>query len=427
MARPSLSTESPLYDDEQEQYRRELEGEADAIRIEIPKPPEVNPVVWKDVEPMLFRGFLVAPASIGDVTVVFKSLNHHEFTFLSFIGGTEGGTPPARFWNTFLSYAVFMFDGENVLSDRDRWLPKLSDVFATLPKGARDRIIRHLSELNRRASNAVRLTEAYVTEVNSRYRWAQLRGMDPTLPAATGVPGTERLGMNWAQLTWRALNYYEDQREDMEREWDNAKFIGSCFAGKGIAKVYAQDTERRKKDKEERIVKKDALLRSVLLGEENVQGSSQQYGATFVVARTVEDLAAEMEKNLRGEKDWHDYIVDQHERASRESTAEQQQRLQAMIDEREREYQGRMLVGGTDLNGLTRAEVEQRLARTKAVESQEAAQRIVYPQSEKEEEFNRKWGLDGNPATQVGMSDKDTQGAVPVQSEPRPAARPFRR
>ena len=66
---------------------------------------------------------------------------------------------------------------------------------------------------------------------------------------------------------WRALNYYEDLKEMAEREWDNAKFIGSCFAGKEIKKIYNQDKDRRQKEREERVRKRDKILRQVILRE----------------------------------------------------------------------------------------------------------------------------------------------------------------
>lgn len=415
------TTESRSYEEEQEILRRELEG--DQIQIEIPKDPEVDPIVYKDVEPMLFRGFLVVSATINDVPIVFKSLNQHEFSLLSMLGGASDA-PTARFWNLFLAYAVFLFDGQNVLADREAWLGHLADTFETMPKGARDRVVRHLSELNRRASNATRLTEAYVTEIQSRYRWAQLRGMEATNSSVTGIAGTGHLGMNWAQLTWRALNYYEDLREQVERDWDNAKFIGSCFAGKGLSKVYNQDNERRRKEREERFSKKDALLRHVILGQTIESGTAQYGGVPLVHARTTEELSKQMAADLRGEQDWHDFVVQQHEQNARDAQVRKNRQLEELVEQRDKEYGSRQLVGSTDLTGLTRAEVDQRIAHQKAVQAQQAAQRIVLPDV-KEETFIRKWGLDGTPISEVGVTDKDPTQAIPMQPQ-RDKATPFR-
>lgn len=429
MARLPRRRNYESYEEEQEALRAEAEGRApdDALRIEVPKEPEVNPAVYKDVEPMLFRGFLAVSARFENIHIVFKSLNHHEFSTLAFAGDFGENAPGAHFWNLFLAHAVFMFDGQNVLADRDRWIPRLTDVFENLPIAARDRVVRHLSELNRRSTNAIHLTEAFATESQSRYRWTQLRGVDLTSVAVTGIPGTERLGMNWAQLAWRALNTFEDTREQMERDWENAKFIGSCFAGKGLSRVYNQDNERRQKEKEERFARKDALLRHVLLGEALGTGLSQKYGAQVVAARTVEELAEQMEMNIKGEKDWHDYVVQQHEQHARDAQRGRQDEVQKLVAEREREFEGRYLRGGTDLQGLTPKEVQERIAHHKTWEAQQAARRIVYPVDEKEEGFQRKWLLGDEGVDAVETTDRDPQEAVPMRTEPLPRATPFRR
>jgi len=133
----------------------------------LPESAEVNPEVYGDVERILFRGFLTVAGEINGVPFVFKSLNHHEFELLRMTGGmyeTVGDTPDS-FWNRFLAYGVLMVDGANVLSDRERWIPEITTTFGTLPAAAKARVIRYLSEINRRASDAITLTEAYSMEI----------------------------------------------------------------------------------------------------------------------------------------------------------------------------------------------------------------------------------------------------------------------
>lgn len=416
------------YDEEQEQLRRQLEGDTGDIRIEIPKEPEVNPEVYRDVEPLLFRGFLTLPAEIGGVSFVFKSLNQHEFELLRFMGGVnaEGNVTP-KFWNTFLAYGVFLVDGQNVLSDRDHAIPKIATMFSDLPPTARQRVIRHLSEINRRASNAILLTEPYYMESTSRFRWAQLRGLDLTSPSVTGIRGSEAIGLNWAQLLWRALNYFDDRTETMEREWENAKFIGSCFAGKGLSKIYHQDNERRKKDKEERIARKDKTLRQVLLGEKFDDKIATLNGATLVTARSVEDLATQLEKDLKGEKDWHDKVIEEHENRIRTNLQSRRDQLQQRIQESASEFGGKSVVGGDEsssLEGLSPGEVQERIERRKQLEAQAVARQMVYPELDpKASEFLERHNM---APTNVPLTTRDPSGAVPIQP-PREAGKPFRR
>lgn len=421
------------YEQEQARLQARHDGTPDPseddLVIEVPKDPEVNPIVYKDVEPVLFKGFLVAHATINDVPVVFKSLNHHEFDRVNMVAGTLTDSP-ARFWSVFFAFSVFLFDGVNVLADRDRSMAQLAKLFDDLPRPARERITRPLSEINRRATNAIRLTEAFATEWQSRYRWMQLKGLDLTAPAVTGTDGTEKLGLNWGQLTWRAINQFEDLRDQYEREWENAKFIGSCMAGKGISKVYQQDNERRQKEKEARFARKDAILREIILGENVVGENRQKNGAVMVVAHTAEELAEQLTKDLKGEKDFHDFVVDQMHQESQRTDHQQKQRIVDLARMHEEEMQGRFLSGGTDMRGITAAEVRQRADRRKAYEAQVAAQRIVSQDPsgspERDDSFKEKWGLSGGIPVQISSTDQDPSNAMPVQID-RPRQTPFRR
>lgn len=424
-----MTTAAPpaSYEQEQDALRRKYDGKE--IHIEAPKEPEVNPEVYRDVEPILFRGFLTVPAEIGEVSIVFKSLNHHEYELLRLSGSFEhGGT--YKLWDTFLAYNVFMIDGTNVLADRERLLPKIAELFRDMPPTAKSKLIRQMSEINRRANNAVLLTECYTTETYSRFRWAQLRGLDLCSPTATGVPGTERLGMNWAQLTWRALNSFEDRHDEIERDWENAKFVGSCFAGKGIQKVYQQDTDRRKKEKDDRFARKDRVLRQVLLGEKFSESSKQLQGAMVKGAQTVDELAQQLQGDLRGEKDWHDKVIADHEDRIRTNLNSRRQQVQEMAMEHEEEFHGHRLVGKTDFQGLSYTEVQERVARQKQIEAQQAAQRVVRPEilgDPKSTGFLNKWGLTNTDVDfSVGETERDPSQAVPI-TEPRRGAVPFRR
>ena len=300
-ARPST------YEEEQAALQREVDGDADPsdIVIDAPKDPEVNPEVYRDVIPLLTKGFLYVPVTIGDVPFVFKSLNQHEFELVRLLSGATDGNVPRRFWDLFLAYMVLFVDGKNILIDRDRHISKLADTFRDMPLGARQKLIRQLSDLNRKVSNATSLVEAYVMETYSRWRWAQVHGIDLMSPSLTGIAGTEQLGLCWAQLVWRAYNHYEDIRHGQDVEWENAKFVGGCMAGKGIQKVYQQDTDRKQKEKQERWNRKDQLIRLVHFGDP-IEGDKKYGGAQVVsVASTVEELADQVQRSLRGEKDWH--------------------------------------------------------------------------------------------------------------------------
>src|SRR5665213_93615 len=113
----------PDYDQDQERLRGQSEGEGDGLHVESFKIPEVNPEIYKDVEPLLFKGFLHMPGEINEVQFIFKSLNQHEFSMLNLMNPKEAVSHKAvnRFYSMFLAYGVFMLGHDNILVDRDRW------------------------------------------------------------------------------------------------------------------------------------------------------------------------------------------------------------------------------------------------------------------------------------------------------------------
>ena len=407
-----MENDSQTYDDEQEQLRKEVDGELD-LKAMLPRTPEVNPAIYRDVEPVLFTGFLTVSAEIGPTRIVFKSLNHHEYSMARLASGP--GDDPAtmrRFQSLFFASSVFMVNGSNVLRDRERWLPEIASLYDDLPTPSKTKIVRHLGEINRRASSAVLLTESYATETYSRYRWAQFRGLDLMSSTVTGIEGTSGLGLNWAQLAWLALNRYEDMREEMERDWENAKFIGSCFAGKGLAKVYSQDMARRRKEVEDRAARKDRLIRHVVYGEP-LEAVSGGHGAEVVMAaHTVEELADQLERSLKGEQDWHDRVVEAHENRIRDQQSAQQKRLRDLAADRERAYGPRAVVGRTESAGLTSDEVQRRIA----VRNAEAAARAPDPDALdlSASDFYDRWDLSSRPNQGLPSSDRDPSRVRPV-------------
>lgn len=407
------------YDEDQEKLRRTSEGEPDDedVRVAIPTAPEVNPDVYRDVLPMIFRGFLTLSAEIHGVSFVFKSLNQHEFELVRLMGGAAS-IRSSRFWDLFLAYGVFAIDGQNVLVDRQRWMSQIASTFRDMQPLAKNKVIRHLSELNRRAANATTLTEAYTTESYSRYRWAQVQGLDLSTPAVTGVPGTDLLGLNWAQLAWRALNYFEDTSAQQEREWENAKFIGSCSAGKGIQKVYNRDHDRHRKDAEQRIARKDRVLRHVMEGLPIDDTKTVRNGQVVEVAQTVEQLADQLDKSLRGEKDWHDQVVEQHEQRVKQQLQSRQEQFQELVRLSNEKFDGKRLVGSSELRGLSTAEVQERILRAKQLEAQAVAQGFVQPDAGQEERMSNfldRHGLLGpGVETSIETSDRDPSGATPL-------------
>ncbi len=298
------------------------------------------------------------------MTVVWKNINQHEYTWLQWCYGDDASKP--AFQCAFLAAGVFMLDGQNLLQDRERCVRDLARLFAEMPPLARKQVIKGLAEINRRAGTATRLIEAYAMEASSRYRWAQLKGLDLAATSVTGVQGTDQLGLNWAQLLWRCLNYYEDVGEEAERGWDLAKFTGSCFTK--LTRIYQQEARRKRQRRIERIERKDLILRQVLLLEPESLSRTKS-GQQYIVAHDERDLLVQMAQELRGEKDLHDRVVEETLARIQRQSREQQESLAALQRANALDTTAPVQVQ-TDMTGYTLAQIQE----MNAQERQQAAQ-----------------------------------------------------
>lgn len=344
------SSSAAAYEKDQEILQREMDGERgsttssplDDVSLTEPQAPEVNPVIYRDVESMLFRGFVVSTGKFESVPVVWKNLNHTEFDFLTLVHDPDS----IEFQNAFLARSMFIIAGRSVLAEQATG--ELEDFFSKLPHGHRAYMVRELQLLNERASRATRMVEAYAMEKNSRWRWAQIRGLDMSSPSLTGIRGTEVLGYNWCQLIWRALNQNEDQIEALENSWDHAKFIGSCFTK--LDKVYSSDRKRRQDNQRERIRRKDQILREVVLFEDP-EASGRGSPHRYEVAMDAKDLIRQVKKELAGEKDFHDEVIEAATKHYQDTLAEQERMIEEARKESEARFgSGSVYQGGADIS-----------------------------------------------------------------------------
>ena len=398
----------------------EREDSVEDIRVTAPKEPEVNPDVYTDTISLITHGFLTTSAEIGGVPFVFKSLNHHEFRMVQMLSGFDpnGSTVPPRFWDLFITYMVLFVDGQNILVDRQKWFRPIADMFHDIPVVARQKIVRQISELNRKASNATLLVECYATETYSRWYWAQTMGLDLCSPTITGIEGTDKLGLCYAQMTWRAINHYEDIRHRQDVEWENSKFIGGCFAGKGMQSIHNRDRERNQKERETKFARKERLLRHVLLGEPIDTAKRYNGAQVVIVANTVEELADQVQRSLRGEKDWHDEVVEQHEAGLRQKRQERQEHITQMAEMHRQEMGGRDIVGQSDISGLTPQEVAERLRHQREGKFRSEAEAQI------DERAKKAMGNFGAPSN-FPSTGRPVEGAIPLQNR-RSSGKPWR-
>jgi hypothetical protein len=312
-------------------------------RVEIKVPDiykHVDESVWQELETFLATGFIASPASIQGKSFVFKTLNHYELRNIQLMRSMSGlPEERAHFRSAFIAYSIFMIDGHNTIFERPRHINRLIKTINRLASKMQDEIMENLAALNEKSQLLLPLVEAYVYENRSRYRWLQVKRQPVHSPLSTGIPGTDEIGMNMCQQTWVALNSIIDRNEEIERDWQNAKFIGSCFAGKGIRAVDEKDKIRREKDRTEREDLKMKVLYAYLNRKvgKNVDDEDEPIPVKLpdgrmaqVVKRyraeTAEELAQQLSAALSGEMDYHDMVI-----AAREAKLRQRQEEQELF------------------------------------------------------------------------------------------------
>jgi len=289
--------------------------------------------VWEELEQYLFQGFLTVSASAQKQTFVFKSLNHHELQQIDYVRRSLGSTDISNLQSraSFVAYSVLFLNGNAALSVRSSSMPKMTRAFMKFPVDVLDRIIDSLGELNKRVQRLHPLVEVYVHENRSRFRWFQTKQHPVHHSINTGFLGTELLGMNFCQQTWTALNQMIDRKEETERDWANAKFIGGCMAGKAIRGIEDKDRSRLEREREDREEKKIEVLRDYInrtsgkapppILRQMDDGRVLEVVGKFA-AETREELADQLSAALSGEKDIHDLIVEKHAEKFRATNAE---------------------------------------------------------------------------------------------------------
>jgi hypothetical protein len=296
-------------------------------RVEIKVPDiykQVDDSVWQELEQFLFTGFLTSPAVVQGQSFVFKTMNPQELRMIEFMRSAGRGLPEgnAAFRTSFIAHSVFMVDGNNCLYERPRNINRLTRALSKISAKVQEGIVENLTALNERAALLYPLVEAYAYENRSRFRWFQIKLQPVHSPLSTGIPGTDEVGMNVCQQTWVALNNIIDRNDEQERDWQHAKFIGSCFAGKGIRAIEEKDRGRREKERTDREDLKMKVLYAYLnrkIGkdvenEEPVPVQLPDGRFAHVVRRfkaeSAEELAAQLSASLSGEMDHHDKVIE---------------------------------------------------------------------------------------------------------------------
>ncbi len=281
--------------------------------------------LYEDVRLMLAPGFLSESVVLNGHRFALRTLTTEDFFLLRYRAGMDASDVAAKSW--LLASAIWMVNGQ-IVAGHQAGLLRLHRMCETMPVHARDALYRTLLVLTRRMQIATLRIEAYLYEVESRFLWKG-EGLSQRAPV--------RVGINRIQHLWAFYNTSEDQRERDQFDWAMTKFIAGTQAPKGIQKLNAKEQRQEKELERKRQRIKDRMFYTA---HDIPFPKDMAAGTNFLNVNPMEteaDLAREMARWIRGEKDWHDRIIDfvkgklrrsvEERRAAEETRAEELARI----------------------------------------------------------------------------------------------------
>jgi len=252
----------------------------------------------KEIEYLIFRGFLTVKTEIAGTKIVLKSVNENEHDLINTLS-----TNNREKINYLLAFSVYLFEKVNVLvSPRIEKIENLFKFFNKLKGSITAPLYKAITGLNRKSIKALRDVRRFTYDDLSRMRWPSAKVIGINSSQFTGVEGTENLGINLHQQMWYTLNQYEDIKEYSEIGWSLIKPLMRLQMKKqDFSRLESSDKQRKKEELEER--------ERILKGVDAVPPSKD----------SKESLYEEVQRSIvRGEKDEHDLFISDYERQIKE-------------------------------------------------------------------------------------------------------------
>jgi len=264
--------------------------------------------LYDDVESLLTVGFLSHPVEISGVLFQLRSLNPGDlFLLRSRVSGYSSNDKEWQYWS--IASSIWMVDGWITLQDVHA--PSyLYQKIKNLSSVVVDVLFNTVLGLHQRQTKAVSAAEAFCFEATSRYKWKSY--LSGAVNAFTGIPGVERLGLNYVQQMWAVYNGHEDKRVDEENAWERAKLIASAQSPKGVKQIDEADRRRRleEENRRQQIMDKFYYVSKGILKEGVDESDNSLEGPKYIQrTKSVEDLEKEMYDWVTGREDWHDKTV----------------------------------------------------------------------------------------------------------------------
>ena len=276
-----------------------VESQNDFIELATPDFVET----YRNIKHLIFDGFIPVRLSIGDTNLTLKSIYPREFSYIEMIAPKKESE---RIPYYFL-YSIVFLDGIEIQPHKKELHDPIVSVFNKMHAKTVEKIFNVLTDIQRYYSASYENLEGYLYEKESRYLW--------TIYKQSILGGfTNSWGYNTAQESWISFNQREDRKEQMDMDFNNAKFIVSALVG---------SKEVRKLDNLEKMRETEELRRRQ---EIRLKNKTQKLRLTPPV-NTKEELVQELHKQMRGEKDLHDKIIERHEKIMADREKERNEKL----------------------------------------------------------------------------------------------------
>lgn len=253
----------------------------------------------KEIEQLIFRGFLTSKMTLNGIEIVLKTLNENEQEQAMLLASND--TEKIIY---LLAYSVFLFEKENVLeSPRSEKITMLYNFLKKLKSPVLSQLFRVVVALGKKTTALLKDIQRFTYLNSSRLHWQSAKAMPINSLQFTGIEGAVNTGLNFHQKLWYAYNQSLDLKEYSDLAWGFVKIIlSSQIDKKAFNKLEASD-KRRQQEEEERI-------------EHLISGKTQD--AKEPSRDSVDGLVGELSRAMSGEKDEHDLFVEEYEKQLKE-------------------------------------------------------------------------------------------------------------
>jgi hypothetical protein len=328
---------------------------------------------------LIFKGFLTSELIISEKSLILKTINEKEFDFIKiYAGNPKNEGYQTRFNIYLLIFSLFLIDNKIVFSNREENLTELYNFFSSIPEILFRHMMIKLNEIRAVSYDVLKYLEGFTYTNFSRSAWRSLRGNLPSCTEFTGIPGTTDLGMNVHQESWILINRSLDFEEEYNKDFTLAILISSASNPKGSRHIRSQHDS---------VVKGAEDRRQKLAREGFIDVKKWSPEGWAAPVDTVEELVAELDRQMTGQKDKHDIFMENYLKRIREEAERKTREAEERI-KRTQDGQEIVLVEGSQ-RALTSAETQELMNRKRPTITM-VPEEIVSP--EDKDKFYRKIG-----------------------------------